>query len=266
MAELGELLRKAREEKGLSLAQVEEATKIRTAYLQALEDEAWDQLPGRIYAKGFLKNYAHYLGLDSQHILGLYPESAVAEPVSPTHAVLNEPLEPFSLRRLWPLWLALVVIVVIVGAWWGYTRSFGALPFLRPMATSTAMPTPTSMPSPTPPPTTAPSPMPTDTPTPTPTLSSGIQVSVEIVGQRSWIHVEVDGQEAFAGTLEPGATNTWQAVERITLRGGNAGAVRVTVNGKLWGMLGQIDQVVEKEWTATGVLTPTPQATVTATP
>jgi hypothetical protein len=93
-----------------------------------------------------------------------------------------------------------------------------------------------------------------------------VRISVEIVGQRSWVRIAVDGQEAFAGTLEPGTNNSWQANERIDLRCGNAGAVRVTLNGELLGMLGQIGQVVQKEWTAAGVPTRTPGATSTATP
>jgi cytoskeleton protein RodZ len=64
MFEIGPALREARERRGLGLNQVETATAIRSRYLRALEDEEFDVLPGPTYAKGFLRAYAEYLGLD----------------------------------------------------------------------------------------------------------------------------------------------------------------------------------------------------------
>jgi cytoskeleton protein RodZ len=64
MFEIGTALREARERKGLSFPQVEEATKIRARYIRALEEEAFGILPGTTYTKGFLRAYADYLGLD----------------------------------------------------------------------------------------------------------------------------------------------------------------------------------------------------------
>ena len=64
MFEIGSALREARERKGLSFPQVEEDTKIRARYIRALEEEAFGILPGATYAKGFLRAYADYLGLD----------------------------------------------------------------------------------------------------------------------------------------------------------------------------------------------------------
>src|SRR5581483_1797967 len=66
------MLRTAREEKGVSLAQAEAATMIRRAYLQALEDDDHTVLPGAVYTKGFIRNYATYLGLDANNMLSLY--------------------------------------------------------------------------------------------------------------------------------------------------------------------------------------------------
>src|ERR671921_3058401 len=61
--EIGKTLRPAREKRGLSLQQVEEATKIRTRYLRDLENENFDVLPA-VYMLGSLKTYAEHLGLD----------------------------------------------------------------------------------------------------------------------------------------------------------------------------------------------------------
>ena len=119
MGELGELLRKTREEKGLSLAQVEEATRIRSAYLQALEDEAYERLPAPVYARGFLKNYALYLGLDPQQVLASYHEPEALPAVGPTSLIMDEPLEPIPvrLRRLWPVGLALLAVALVAAGW-----------------------------------------------------------------------------------------------------------------------------------------------------
>lgn len=66
MFEIGPALQEARERRGLAVAQVEAATAIRGKYLRALEQEQFDVLPGPTYAKGFLRAYAEYLGLDGQ--------------------------------------------------------------------------------------------------------------------------------------------------------------------------------------------------------
>lgn len=66
MFEIGPALREARERRGLAFGQIEEATAIRTRYLRALEDEQFGVLPGPTYAKGFLRAYAEFLGLDGQ--------------------------------------------------------------------------------------------------------------------------------------------------------------------------------------------------------
>ena len=64
MFEIGGSLREARLKRGLTPADVQKAIRIRDRYLQALEDENWELLPGDAYVKGFLRTYADYLGLD----------------------------------------------------------------------------------------------------------------------------------------------------------------------------------------------------------
>jgi cytoskeletal protein RodZ len=90
---LGEVLRAARESKGVDLARVERDTKIRTRYLSALERGEYRELPGSVYTKGFLRNYAHYLGLDPEYLTDLYrletngaAQPAVATPPRPMRA------------------------------------------------------------------------------------------------------------------------------------------------------------------------------------
>lgn len=72
MATLGEILRDARETRDISLPQAERDTKIRQKYISALEDDNLALLPGPTYARGFLRNYASYLGIDPQEALNLF--------------------------------------------------------------------------------------------------------------------------------------------------------------------------------------------------
>src|SRR5829696_4488083 len=67
---LPERLYAARERKGVDLYRAERDTKIRARYLAALERGDYRELPGAVYTKGFLRNYALYLGLDPDEILG----------------------------------------------------------------------------------------------------------------------------------------------------------------------------------------------------
>ena len=72
MQELGEMLRAARQEKGLTLADAEEATRIRQRYLEALEYGDEHGLPAPVYVEGFLRGYAAYLGLPLPAVLDKY--------------------------------------------------------------------------------------------------------------------------------------------------------------------------------------------------
>jgi cytoskeleton protein RodZ len=65
---VGSKLRGARNRRKLSLQEAEEATKIRARYLQALENEDWDQLPGDTYARAFIRTYSALLGLDGDRL------------------------------------------------------------------------------------------------------------------------------------------------------------------------------------------------------
>jgi cytoskeletal protein RodZ len=65
---VGNKLHEARTRKQLSLQQVEEATKIRGRYLQAIENDEWDQLPGDTYARAFIRTYGRFLGLDGERL------------------------------------------------------------------------------------------------------------------------------------------------------------------------------------------------------
>jgi len=69
---IGESLREARARRGIELSDVERATKIRVKYLRAMEEERWELLPGAAYARGFLRTYGSFLGLDGEALVEEY--------------------------------------------------------------------------------------------------------------------------------------------------------------------------------------------------
>ena len=85
MFEIGATLREARLRRGVDLAEVEDALRIRAKYLRALEEEQFHVLPGSAYARAFLRAYADYLGLDGQ----LYVDELVSR-----NALAEEPARP----------------------------------------------------------------------------------------------------------------------------------------------------------------------------
>ena len=77
---VGTLLREARLGKGLSLAEAEQATSIRARYLEAIEKDEYEKTPGEVFLKGMLRNYGNFLGLDGLELVHMYKASAVGKP------------------------------------------------------------------------------------------------------------------------------------------------------------------------------------------
>ncbi len=72
MLHIGSFLRTAREEKGLTLEQMQDLTKIRVSYLQAIEEGRYEQLPGLFYVRAFVKTYCEALGLPAAEVMEIY--------------------------------------------------------------------------------------------------------------------------------------------------------------------------------------------------
>ncbi len=143
---LGAMLREAREMKGTTLAQVEKATRIRLKYLEALEADNDADLPEPVFVKGFLRNYALYLGLDAQEVLDIWRrEHGVKKEVADVHSEI-EPLRTPS--RITPALLTVVLALVVFSIVMYYLyQQYAALPlsptptiaFTTPTATPTAV-------------------------------------------------------------------------------------------------------------------------------
>jgi hypothetical protein len=116
---IGEVLKGERTRQRVDIQTVEEETKIRTKYLRALENEEWEVLPGHPYAKGFLRTYAQFLGLDPDALVDEYRRTVESSlganaPVQFAEPVLERRrrLGPPSRRR----WRLRVGAIALVGA------------------------------------------------------------------------------------------------------------------------------------------------------
>ena len=107
MSPLGETLRRARQARGITVEDAERATRIPRRYLEALEQENYTILPAPVYARGFLRSYAGYLGLDPAALLPLFSVGHVDEPQL-------EPLPEVQQPRTWSM--SGIIAVAAVGA------------------------------------------------------------------------------------------------------------------------------------------------------
>lgn len=275
MANLGEILKTAREEQGLTLAEVESATHIRQHLLQAMETDNFKQFPSPIVARGLIRNYAKFLKLDPLEALTLYDGNGLV-PIrgqrltSDGIEFMNLTMAPRPLLN-WELVIGAFLFLLVVGGA-GYL-AYGALiaPGITPTPTKTPdpqaldedaallLPTVTPLPTDTPTP-----PLPTDTPTPI--VYGGVTVELAI-SQPSWIQILADDAKVFEGVLQPGERQSWTGQRRVAIRAGNAGGVEVIVNGLSRGVMGAEGQVVDQIWEKVdNPATLTPQPGETAAP
>ncbi len=116
---LGDILRQQRERKGITLEQAAEDTRIREKFLAALESGDSQALPGAVYTKGFLRNYADYLDLDSTELVAVYTAERSATPEPPRRF---EPMRPLMRQGVFisPAILVPVVVLTAVVLFVGY--------------------------------------------------------------------------------------------------------------------------------------------------
>jgi len=118
----GSRLKSAREAAGLSLDQVAQQLKLAPRQVRALEDEDFAQLPGRTFARGFVRNYARLLNLDGDNLLSMLPDAAhapalEAPALQPTGAMIAElPTASTPKTNLMRWLIPLVLVACIVGA------------------------------------------------------------------------------------------------------------------------------------------------------
>jgi cytoskeletal protein RodZ len=203
----GERLKREREMRGVGLEEIASATRISTRFLLALENERWNELPGGVFNRGFIRAVARYLGLDEEALIAEY---SLATNERPDVAIwADSPARPRL--RLMPWLVLLLVVGAGVGGWLAWQRYAPLIQAWR-------------QPAPGPPRTATPPPAPAN-PNEVPNLPTavnpirGAQSSAQAaasepeklllkidVAEPREIRVVADGKEVFKGRMRPGQT------------------------------------------------------------
>lgn len=295
MIALGQQLRNQRETLGISLEDVERHTHLRLHYLSALEEGDLDSLPSPVQGRGMLKNYADFLGMDTEALMltfadALQAQYAARQPERTRPRLPEKKPEPRSpLRRIFSgdlLLTSIIVLALVFFVGWGVFQIASARSAVTPTADAPSIAD-----------VLVPSPSLTNslTGTPTPPLiaaENGQSASAggsetplgptEIVNlpainatqgnlqvyvsarQRAWMRVTVDGEVQFEGLVLIGTVYPFVGFDQIEVLTGNGGGLIVYYNEQSLGPLGSFGEVVNRIYTPAGVLTPTP--TITPTP
>jgi cytoskeleton protein RodZ len=117
----GQHLKREREMRGVSLDEISSATRIATKFLEAIENEQWELLPGGVFNRGFVRAVAHYLGLDEEAIMA---EFGLASGERPSVPVWTGSPPAVRADKPWLAWAlaAFVVIALVAGGWFGTRR------------------------------------------------------------------------------------------------------------------------------------------------
>jgi cytoskeletal protein RodZ len=114
----GESLKREREMRGVTIEEVSSATRIATRFLRAIEDEKWDQLPGGVFNRGFVRAVARYLGLDEENIVAEYTLAVGDRQTVPVWTGSPPAVTP---DQPWLAWIiaAVIITALVAGGWFG---------------------------------------------------------------------------------------------------------------------------------------------------
>ncbi len=271
MASLSEKLRRERELRGISLKQISEDTKIGVRFLQALEEDKLELIPGEFYRRSYLRAYARYLGLDEERAVNAYAFSNQEQ--RPDDA--NEGESNLATIPTWLPWAVAVAVLAVVAILLSRSQS-GSMPEPSQAVSSNApsapvartesagtnvveartesvarVPSTASTSAPASPPPASPvltSPM---VPVLTPPRadapvagSAGAALRLVVaVGESCWLEIEADGTVVTTGLKEEGFRQEFTADDEVRLWLGNAGGVSFWINDRPLRSLGRAGQV-----------------------
>jgi cytoskeletal protein RodZ len=260
----GESLKREREMRGVSLEEVSAATRIATRFLRAIEDEKWEQLPGGVFNRGFVRAVARYLGLDEENTVAEYT-MAVGDrqtvPVwtgSPPAVTADQP---------WLAWIIAVIVVaaLLAGGWFGARRllqwraqkrgsqsSIQAGASTAPTSSSltsgaTQPPTPdassapnaSSIPTAATAATAAPAANSSASPPSGPASPPSDRFELKVVAaKRTKVVVVADKDVVFDGTMKTGENHFFNATDHFQVSAKDAGVLHLELNGKVLAPIG----------------------------
>lgn len=268
--QIGAILEKKRLEKGLSLKEVEQATKIRTRYLEGLEREDPTSLPDPVYARGFLKTYANFLGLDGEQLSREFRDHRAPrrerqpgyerlqkgefdQPLINPGGVDDAERSGVSGATILTIVLAVLVLALVIGALYyvgsrSTVDSSDSAPEEEPIVDQEAGDDSSRDGSSR------------EEPIAGSETKSGadddsgedspetVQVTVRVVGVPTGLTILTDGTVASDQFAQPGFSQTFEAERTVTISTANAGAVEAEVDGQNVGRLGQLGQPMTRDF------------------
>ena len=215
----GERLKREREMREVSLDELTKATRISIRFLEALENESWDKLPGGVFGHGFVRTIARYLGLDEESLLGEYDLARADKSQS-------EPAKPEERIPAPPKWIpALVVLVVLLlAAGLFYAGRYGWRRYLahRAAKQSSASFLPSGIPSP-----------------PSSVSSTGAPLDLSVsTSAATRVRILADSKLLLDTELAAGETRHFSALRQFEVTAGDSSAVLLELNGQAMPPLG----------------------------
>jgi cytoskeleton protein RodZ len=262
LASFGEELRREREIRGISLKEISDATKISKRFLEAIEKNDHKTLPAPVFTRGFVREYARYLGLNTEEIVNRYNFGAAgddrieksthldrlvqpqAQPLAANRERERKSIPPPYARIDRNIYiLAVIVAALLAASYWAFRHkreTHGEEARVDTAATIAPKP---SIPAPVP----APAP-------PEPPLNDNLKLSIDCT-RDSWVTLQADGKTIFDERLHSGETRTFEAKEAFRfIAVGNAGGLTLKLNDFALPPLGRVGQRVDDKTFDRGTL------------
>lgn len=235
---IGSILRSERLRRGKTLDVIAAETKICRAILEAIENDRFDSLPGGAYRRGFVRQYARALGLDEEEAVGAFQREHLEIPVA-----LPAVPPPRPMRHLWGVVYPLLAALAIVGF---YKVAETERPERKHSAIDQA-PRPVTQPPPEPAKPGVP-----ETAVPESASAAPVHAVFTTMTEPVWVSVRCDGKPTFTGTLSEAESKIFEASAAVTVLIGNAGGLRITLNGQPVGPIGGHGEIQFLELTSKG--------------
>jgi transcriptional regulator with XRE-family HTH domain len=226
MASLGQELKRERELRGISLREIADSTRISLRFLQALEEDRLDVIPGAFFVRAILRAYARSIGIDESQALNKYQEVYTFEEQLQYGESLERPRpRPKPLSRLFirkGIWItALALLVIGLGVVLLYFFFFA--PENKPPVSSKP-PQPVAQIE-------VPKRHPPLEPVPRVEEIKGLRLEMVFI-EETWIHAYADGESVWDGIKNRGESLDIRAEQEVRLSIGNAGGPDLTINGQ----------------------------------
>jgi cytoskeleton protein RodZ len=253
----GEHLKRERELRGVTLDEISTATRIATRFLEAIENEQWERLPGGVFNRGFVRAIARYLGLDEEDILAEYGQVAGDRSNIPVWTGSPPAVTP---EQPWLAWILACVVVLAMagGGWFAFKRIVAWRAARRAGHPAPAVATPLRPSSSPPPgagaepaapqtalPTTPSAPPPPDPPNPAPVTAAfatsratvALKLKIE-AAKTTQVTVEADDRRIFDGPITAGENRTFRARQKFVVSTDDSGALVLQLNGETLAPIG----------------------------